>query len=46
MLEHLGLKVNRLIRVAYGEFVLGSMKPGQISEIARGDLFRFRKGLK
>ena len=33
LMEHLGLKVNRLIRTAYGPFQLGSMKPGAIEEI-------------
>lgn len=32
--EHLGLKVNRLIRAAYGPFQLGNLKRGQISEIS------------
>jgi len=31
--EHLGLKVNRLIRVAYGPFQLGQLKPGAVAEI-------------
>ncbi|MBI1366061.1 MAG: pseudouridine synthase [Alphaproteobacteria bacterium] len=33
LMEHLGLKVNRLIRTAYGPFQLGSMKSGAIEEI-------------
>ncbi len=33
VMEHIGLKVNRLIRVAYGPFQLGAMVPGQISEV-------------
>ena len=32
--EHLGLQVNRLIRVAYGPFQLGNLKPGAVAEIA------------
>jgi 23S rRNA pseudouridine2605 synthase len=32
--EHLGLKVNRLIRVAYGPFQLGKLEPGAVAEIA------------
>jgi len=32
--EHLGLQVNRLIRVAYGPFQLGQLKPGAVAEIA------------
>jgi 23S rRNA pseudouridine2605 synthase len=33
VMEHLGLKVNRLIRTAYGPFQLGSMKKDAIEEI-------------
>jgi 23S rRNA pseudouridine2605 synthase len=32
--EHLGLKVNRLIRVSYGPFQLGGMERGAVEEIA------------
>jgi 23S rRNA pseudouridine2605 synthase len=35
VLEALGLRVNRLIRTAYGPFQLGLMKPGEIEEIPR-----------
>jgi len=35
VLESLGLKVNRLIRIAYGPFQLGLMKPGTVEEISR-----------
>ena len=31
--EHLGLKVNRLIRVAYGPFQLGKLAPGAVAEV-------------
>ncbi len=31
---HLGLQVNRLIRVAYGPFQLGQLAPGAVEEIA------------
>lgn len=31
--EHIGLKVNRLIRTAYGSFELGTLEPGKIKEI-------------
>jgi len=33
VLEHLGLKVNRLIRLAYGPFVLGTLPIGAAEEI-------------
>jgi 23S rRNA pseudouridine2605 synthase len=35
VLEALGLKVNRLIRIAYGPFQLGTLAPGAIEEIPR-----------
>jgi len=33
VLEHLGLAVNRLIRVAYGPFQLGELPPGAVREV-------------
>ena len=33
VMEHLGLEVNRLIRVAYGPFQLGNLKRGQTSAV-------------
>ncbi|MDA1089431.1 MAG: pseudouridine synthase [Proteobacteria bacterium] len=33
IMEHLGLEVNRLIRLAYGPFQLGNLDRGQIDEI-------------
>lgn len=33
VLESIGLKVNRLIRLAYGPFSLGDLGPGQVEEI-------------
>lgn len=33
IMEHLGLTVNRLIRVSFGPFMLGDMEPGQIEEV-------------
>ena len=46
VLEHLGLTVNRLIRVRYGPFDLSESKPGDLVEIKRGDLDRFLHYLK
>jgi 23S rRNA pseudouridine2605 synthase len=37
-MEYLGLRVNRLIRTAYGPFQLGAMKEGAIEEVARKQL--------
>ncbi|WP_128892884.1 pseudouridine synthase [Erythrobacter sp. HKB08] len=46
VLEYLGLKVNRLMRTAYGPFELGDLPRGQVVEIRKGDLDRFRSQLK
>ncbi|GMN03621.1 pseudouridine synthase [Erythrobacter sp. MTPC3] len=46
VLEYLGLKVNRLIRTAYGPFQLGDLPRGQVSRIRKGDLDRFVSTLK
>ena len=35
VLEHLGLVVNRLIRVSYGPFQLGKLPPGEVEEVPR-----------
>lgn len=35
VLEALGVKVNRLIRVAYGPFQLGTLDPGAVEEVPR-----------
>ncbi len=34
-MEAIGLTVNRLIRVSYGPFQLGDLKPGQVEELRR-----------
>lgn len=33
LMEHLGLSVNRLIRLSFGPFQLGELQPGQIEEV-------------
>jgi len=33
VMEHIGVEVNRLIRLAYGPFQLGNMERGQVAEI-------------
>jgi 23S rRNA pseudouridine2605 synthase len=38
VLEHLGLKVNRLIRVAYGPFELGELDDGAVEEVETDEL--------
>ena len=40
VLEHLGLKVNRLIRIAYGEFKLGKLPEGQVNEVSDAEMKR------
>ena len=45
VLEHLGLKVSRLIRTAYGPFGLGELEAGQVAEVRQHDLVAFRKSL-
>lgn len=46
VLEHLGLQVSRLLRVAYGPFLLGDLPRGSAYEIRQQDVERFRKSLK
>ena len=38
VLEHLGLKVNRLIRLSYGPFELGELKEGAVVEVETPEL--------
>jgi 23S rRNA pseudouridine2605 synthase len=50
VLEHLGLKVNRLIRLAYGPFQLGTLAAGEVEEVGprviREQLADLMPGLK
>lgn len=46
VLEHLGLRVSRLIRIRYGPFVLGDLPVGEIGEVRAADLAHFRHTLK
>ena len=46
VLEHLDLKVSRLIRTSYGPFPLGDLPRGAAVEIAQVAVERFRKTLK
>lgn len=45
VLEHLGLEVNRLLRIGYGPFHLGDLPRGQAVEIKRGDVEAFKRDL-
>jgi 23S rRNA pseudouridine2605 synthase len=42
-MESIGLSVNRLIRVSYGDFHLGSLKKGQIQEVS-ADIIKEKLG--
>ena len=46
VLEHLDLKVNRLIRTSYGPFHLGELPVGAVEEVRQHDLAQFRGALK
>lgn len=45
VLEHLGLEVSRLLRLAYGPFVLGDLPRGMVEEVRPADVERFRNAL-
>jgi 23S rRNA pseudouridine2605 synthase len=45
VLEHLGLKVNRLLRTAYGPFALDELARGQAATVPKAELERFRRKL-
>ncbi len=46
VLAHLGLRVNRLIRVSYGPFSLGDLKPEEGKEVPSSEVRKiFQKGL-
>lgn len=44
-MEHIGLTVNRLIRISYGPFRLNTLQPGEVEEV-RGRVLRDQLGLE
>jgi 23S rRNA pseudouridine2605 synthase len=46
VLAHLGLKVSRLIRTAYGPLTLDGLEVGDADEVSQNALETFRKSLK
>ena len=44
-MEAIGLPVNRLIRISYGPFRLGELKPGEVTEV-KGRVLRDQLGLE
>ena len=46
VLEYLGLQISRLIRTAYGEFVLADLAVGGVVEVRQHDLEEFRKTIR
>ncbi|AKM11588.1 pseudouridine synthase [Croceicoccus naphthovorans] len=46
VLEHLGLQVSRLLRIAYGPFVLADLPRGAAVEVPQVEVERFRKAMK
>ena len=45
VLEHLGLRVSRLIRTRYGPFVLGDLPVGEVVEVKQHELVEFMQTL-
>ncbi len=45
VLEHLGLRVSRLIRTRYGPFALEDLPPGEVEEVKQHELVEFLKEL-
>jgi 23S rRNA pseudouridine2605 synthase len=45
VLEHLGLRVSRLIRTRYGPFHLDDLPEGEVEEVRQHDLITFRNAL-
>ena len=45
VLEHLGLRVSRLIRTRYGPFMLGDLPAGDVDEVKQNELVAFLKEL-
>ena len=45
VLDHLGLTVNRLIRLAYGPFALGTLAPGEVEEVGPRVIRELLEGL-
>lgn len=46
VLEHLGLKVSRLIRTAYGVFELGDLPRGAAVELRKHEIGKFRSSIR
>jgi 23S rRNA pseudouridine2605 synthase len=45
VLEHLGLRVSRLIRTRYGPFALEDLPPGEVEEVKQHELVEFLREL-